>query len=54
MCTYWALGADKMTFAVDYPFGNNSKAREFIEKLPICDEDKQKICYLNAERMFGL
>ena len=54
LCAYMALGADKMTFAVDYPFGDNKEASEFIKRMPICDSDKAKICYLNAEKIFNL
>ncbi len=54
LCAYLALGADRMTFAVDYPWGDNKQAAEFIKQMPICDGDKEKICYLNAERIFNL
>jgi predicted TIM-barrel fold metal-dependent hydrolase len=54
LCTYLALGADNIAFAIDYPFADNKQAAQFIERMPICDEDKEKICHLNAERLFKL
>jgi len=54
MCAYEALGADRIMFAVDYPFEPNKEAVEFMEALPIPDSDKEKIYHLNAEKVFGL
>lgn len=54
MCAYLALGADRILFAVDYPFESNKEAVQFIDSVPISDSDKEKICHLNAERLFML
>ena len=54
MCAYLALGADRITFAVDYPYEKNEEAIEFIEGTSICENDKEKICHLNAEKLFRL
>ncbi len=54
LCAYLALGADKILFAVDYPFESNREAVQFMEAAPICDSDKEKICHLNAERLLAL
>ena len=54
MCAYLALGADRILFAVDYPFESSKGAVQFIDSLPICDSDKEKICHLNAEKLLGL
>lgn len=54
MCTYLAMGADKIAFAVDYPPEDNTKAVEFIKSAPISDPDKEKICHSNAESIFKL
>jgi 2,3-dihydroxybenzoate decarboxylase len=50
LCSCLALGADRMLFAVDYPFEGNRAGSEFIEQAPISETDKRKICYLNAEQ----
>ncbi len=54
LCAYLALGADRILFAVDYPFESNSEAISFMETAPICLPDKEKIMHGNAERIFGL
>jgi 2,3-dihydroxybenzoate decarboxylase len=54
ICVYLALGADNILFASDYPFEPCEDATQFIEKVPICDIDKQKICYDNAHKLLGL
>ena len=48
------LGADNILFAVDYPFESPEEGVEFISKLKIDHNDKEKICHLNAERIFSL
>jgi 5-carboxyvanillate decarboxylase len=54
MCAYLALGADRILFAVDYPMESNRMGVQFMEKVPICDRDKEKIYHLNAEKLFKL
>jgi len=54
MCSYLALGADNILFAVDYPPESNIEAAEFIDHAPICPADREKICHLNAERLLKL
>jgi predicted TIM-barrel fold metal-dependent hydrolase len=54
ICSYMALGADNIAFAVDYPPERNDLAVTFIKAASICDSDKEKICHSNAEALFGL
>jgi len=54
LCSYLALGADKILFAVDYPMEKNEVAVKFMEEVTICDSDKEKIYHLNAEKLLGL
>ncbi|MFH1650575.1 MAG: amidohydrolase family protein [Chloroflexota bacterium] len=54
MCAYMALGADRIAFAVDYPYEDSGEARKFILETPISDADKEKILHGNAERLFHL
>lgn len=54
LCSYLALGAEKILFAVDYPLERNEVAVQFMEEVAICDGDKEKICHLNAENLLGL
>jgi predicted TIM-barrel fold metal-dependent hydrolase len=54
LCTMLALGVDNVLFSVDWPFESNKRAVEFLESLPIGDQDKEKIAHLNAERILRL
>ncbi len=54
LCVYLTLGADNIAFAVDYPFEDSKRAGQFIERIPICDKDKEKIGHLNTERLLQL
>ncbi len=54
LCAYLAMGADKIAFAVDYPYEDNEEALSFMKEAVICDEDKEKIYHLNAEMLFKL
>ena len=54
LCAYLELGADRILFAVDYPLESNQEAVQFTEMLPISDGDREKVCHLNAERLFNL
>ncbi len=48
------LGADRILYAVDYPYLTNTGARRFLEQLPISPEDKEKIAYRNAESLLRM
>lgn len=54
MCTYHVLGADNIFFAVDYPYESSEVAVQFMDSVPICDVDKEKIYHGNAEKLFTL
>ncbi len=48
------LGSDNVLFATDYPFEDTGQAVNFIDNAPISENDRAKICHLNAERVFSL
>ncbi len=48
------IGADRIIWSVDYPYLTLDGTREFIEKLPVSEEDKNKMTHLNAEKLFAL
>jgi predicted TIM-barrel fold metal-dependent hydrolase len=48
------LGPDRIIWSVDYPYVTLDGTREFLEALPVSDEDRQKIAHGNAERLLGL
>jgi 2,3-dihydroxybenzoate decarboxylase len=48
------IGADRMLFAVDYPYEAMGPAADWIERAPISEGDRRKIAHLNARRLFKL
>jgi len=48
------VGIDRIVFTSDYPHGNMTAARRFLDEMPIALADKEKIAHLNAERLLGL
>ena len=54
VCAVSALGADRILFAVDYPWVSPKEGVELVERTPLSDTDKEKIYHLNAEKLLGL
>jgi len=48
------VGAERIMFSVDYPYGSMAEARAFLEQLPISAGDRERIAHGNAERLLGL
>ena len=48
MCTYQALGIDRILLGTDYPYEDAEECMEFLKGLPISQGDKDKIYSLNA------
>ncbi len=48
------LGADRIMWAIDYPFQDMAPAVQFLDGAPIPDADKAKIYHRNAERLFRI
>ncbi|MCX7295293.1 MAG: amidohydrolase family protein [Hyphomicrobiales bacterium] len=48
------VGASRIMFSVDYPYGSMTEAREFLEKLPISDADREAIAHGNAVKLLGV
>jgi len=48
------VGADRIMFSVDYPYGSMEEARAFLEQLPVPAADKERIAHGNAEKLYGL
>ncbi|MBI2994790.1 MAG: amidohydrolase family protein, partial [Gammaproteobacteria bacterium] len=46
------LGADRVIWAIDYPYQETMEATEWMNNAPISDEDKEKVFHANAERVF--
>lgn len=54
ICALLTIGADRIMFAVDYPFEMSDDAARWIERAPISEGDRRKIAHGNAARLFGL
>lgn len=53
-CLLAVTGADRVMFAVDYPYSSNEEGRTFLDGLPVSTADKDKIAHANAERLLGI
>jgi hypothetical protein len=51
MCTYEAMGIDRILLSTDYPYEDSDECLQFLESLPINDEDKDKMYSLNAGQL---
>jgi 2,3-dihydroxybenzoate decarboxylase len=48
------VGADRVMFAVDYPYESMDEAVEWFTTCPLSHNDRAKIGWANAKRLFGL
>lgn len=53
-CTYQLMTADKVVLGSDYPFVSLEKSVEFVKKLNISNEEKEKILSENAKKILKL
>jgi 5-carboxyvanillate decarboxylase len=54
MFCHKVLGADRVLYAMDYPYQFVPEEVKIADALPMSDLDKKKFFQLNAERVFGL
>jgi len=48
------VGADRIMFSADYPYGSMSQALAFLDQLPVSKADKKRIAHVNAEHLLRL
>lgn len=48
------FGIDNVMFSIDYPFSTNAQGKAFLDEMDLPVEDKEKIAYLNADKILGL
>jgi uncharacterized protein len=48
------VGLERVCFSADYPFGSMRAARDFLDGLPLGDDERALISHRNAERLLGL
>lgn len=51
MCTYEAMGIERILFGTDYPYEDPDECIRFLEGLSIPKEEKDKIYYGNADQL---
>ena len=54
VCTLLAMGADRILWAIDWPYEANRVGMDFWKKLSLSDPDREKIAHGNAERLMRL
>jgi predicted TIM-barrel fold metal-dependent hydrolase len=54
LCCVQEMGVDRILFAIDWPFVANEPGTEWIEHMPLCEDDKIKILSGNAKRLLHL
>ncbi len=53
-CALAELGEDRVLFSVDYPYEETRAAAAWIERAPLTEAQREKICFRNAERVLRL
>lgn len=48
------VGVDRIMFSADYPYSSMREAHNFLVQLPLSPADKERISYVNAERLLRL
>ena len=48
------ISADRVMFATDYPFADMKQGTDWFRAVNLPREDKEKIAYRNAEKLFGI
>ena len=54
LCCVMEMGIDRILYAIDYPFVANAPGIEWIDTIPLCDEDKAKLLSGNSKRLLKL
>lgn len=54
LCALAEMGDDRVLFSVDYPYEEAKTASEWIDRAPITQEQREKVCHRNAERVLKL
>ncbi len=54
LCAIAEMGEDRVLFSVDYPYEETKEAADWIDRAPITEEQREKICHRNAERALRL
>jgi uncharacterized protein len=48
------VGVDRIMFSADHPWASMSRARSFLDQLPVSAPDRERIAHINAERLLRM
>jgi predicted TIM-barrel fold metal-dependent hydrolase len=54
LCCVMEMGIDRILFSVDYPFVENPPGTAWMERVPLCAEDRAKILSGNVKRLLKM
>jgi predicted TIM-barrel fold metal-dependent hydrolase len=54
LCCVQEMGIDRIMFAIDWPFVANPLGTNWVDTIPLCEEDKIKILSGNAKRLLRM
>lgn len=54
LCALTTVGADRLLFAVDYPFAEMEHGADWLERAAISEVDRRKIAYQNSAQLLGI
>jgi predicted TIM-barrel fold metal-dependent hydrolase len=54
LCCMMEMGIDRILFSIDYPFVDNKPGAKWLETLPLCAEDKEKLLNANVKRLLKM
>jgi len=48
------VGVERIMFSADHPYASMTRARAFLDEIPVSPADRERIAHGNAERLLGL
>lgn len=48
------VGVGRIMFSADHPYASMSRARSFLDQLPVSPADRERIAHINAEELFRI
>ncbi|MBT7268959.1 MAG: amidohydrolase family protein, partial [Rhodospirillaceae bacterium] len=54
LCCIQEMGVDRILFSVDWPFVQNDPGVEWMERISLSTEDKNKILHGNAKKLLKM
>ena len=48
------VGAERIMFSADHPYASMTRARTFLDEIPVSTADRERIAHGNAGRLLSL